>query len=188
MVKKLLADTLEDLIQTKSIDDITVNDIIAQADISRTTFYRYFHDKFDLMTWSFSHCIDELTESYHGTETYRLLLIRLFTLFKEKGPYFLKIVDYEARVSFVNFYWYFLERMVPFLTKHLQEDMEQKDLSAEDTYMIHYHCNGILRVAFLWLKAGTPESPEELADIALKTISGSHPAYALPFFQDIQQQ
>lgn len=77
--------------------------------------------------------------------------------------------------------------MVPLLTDRLQKDMEGKALSAEDTYMIHYHCNGILRVIFLWLKAGIPESPEELAGIVLSVINGNHPAYELPFFQEAEQ-
>ncbi len=187
IVKKMLADALEYLIQTKSIDDITVNDIINQAEISRTTFYRYFKDKFDLMYWSFGECIDELADSYHGAATYRLLLIKLFSFFKEKSPFFSQIMNYRTRVTYVSFYWYFLDRMVPLLIEFLQKDMQEGELTAEDTYMIHYHCNGILRTVFLWLKAGTPESPEKLADIVLEIVSGKHPAYALPFFQEIQQ-
>lgn len=87
IIKRLLADAFEELIQTKSIDTITVNDVVERADISRTTFYRYFKDKYDLMHWSFCQCIDELADSNRGAATFRILLVKLFTFFGENAPF-----------------------------------------------------------------------------------------------------
>lgn len=39
---------LFDLLETQNFTEITVNQICDQALIHRSTFYRYFHDKFDL--------------------------------------------------------------------------------------------------------------------------------------------
>lgn len=182
--KKILANALEELIAVKSIDAITVNDIIRRADVSRTTFYRHFEDKFALMNWIFGQYMDELAASYQNTPTYRLLLIKLFTFFQAKRAFFSRIINYLGQTPTTSFYRYFLERMTSLLSIYFHEHMKGKTLSAKDEYMIHYHCNGILRSAFDWLSAGTPESPEELADIMLEIVSGKHPAYSLPFFCD----
>ena len=42
---------LEEQLKRKHIDSITVNDIIADVGVSRTTFYRHFEDKFALVNW-----------------------------------------------------------------------------------------------------------------------------------------
>ncbi len=168
--------------RTKDIDSITVNEIIERADVSRTTFYRHFTDKFALINWIFGQYMDELTASYQGVTTYRLLLIKLLTFFREKRVFFSKILNYLGQNSF---YQYFLDRLTGLLTTYLQSNMGGGELSAEDKYMLRYHSGGILRVTYDWLGAGTPESPEELTNILLGIASGYQRAYALPFFRDI---
>ena len=37
---------------------ITVADIIAEADVSKATFYRYFHDKYDVMNSNYKELLD----------------------------------------------------------------------------------------------------------------------------------
>ncbi len=52
--KEKLAESLENLLQKKNLDDIQVGDIAAGALLSRKTFYRHFKDKYDLASWYFS--------------------------------------------------------------------------------------------------------------------------------------
>lgn len=47
--RKLLRDSLTELIMEKDYDKITVQDIIDRADIGRSTFYTHFLDKDDLL-------------------------------------------------------------------------------------------------------------------------------------------
>lgn len=47
--KKALVQAFSQLIQEKNYSDITVNDITNHADIGRSTFYRYFKSKADLL-------------------------------------------------------------------------------------------------------------------------------------------
>ncbi|MBQ9969960.1 MAG: TetR/AcrR family transcriptional regulator [Oscillospiraceae bacterium] len=51
IIKNLLITSLEEQLKRKHIDSITVNDIIADVGVSRTTFYRHFEDKFALVNW-----------------------------------------------------------------------------------------------------------------------------------------
>ena len=179
MVKRLLADAMEEEMLAKDIDSITVGDVIQRADVSRTTFYRHFTDKFDLINWIFGQYMDELTSAYQGSESYRTLLVQLLSFFRQKRNFFSKILNYLGQNSF---YKYFLDRMTTLLTRYLQDNMDSRALSVADEYMIRYHCGGILRVTYDWLDAGCPETPEELTDILLGIASGGPRAYALPFF------
>ena len=53
--KELIANALRQLVQEKHYSDITVADIVKQADISRHTFYYHFKDKQDLLQWIYLH-------------------------------------------------------------------------------------------------------------------------------------
>ena len=48
-LKNAVAQTLYQLMQTQSIDDISTRGLIAQAGIGVTSFYRHFRDCYDLM-------------------------------------------------------------------------------------------------------------------------------------------
>lgn len=47
--KKALITTFSDLLETKSFDNITIQDLCEKANVRRSTFYRHFNDKYDLL-------------------------------------------------------------------------------------------------------------------------------------------
>lgn len=48
ITKKRVEDALLDILEEKSIDEITVGEFIEYANVSRSTFYRYYHDIYDV--------------------------------------------------------------------------------------------------------------------------------------------
>ena len=44
-----LAEALCQLLETKTLEKITVKDIVARCGVNRQTFYYHFHDVYDLM-------------------------------------------------------------------------------------------------------------------------------------------
>ena len=52
-VPQILADTIKELLEKQSPDKITVQDILNESNISRPTFYKYFKDKNDLISYIF---------------------------------------------------------------------------------------------------------------------------------------
>ena len=49
--KEILAESFRELAESKSIDKITVQEIVNNCDYSTATFYRHFKDKYDLIAW-----------------------------------------------------------------------------------------------------------------------------------------
>lgn len=50
-IKKLIADALIELCETKSLSKISISDIIEASSVSRQTFYNHFKDKADLIQY-----------------------------------------------------------------------------------------------------------------------------------------
>ena len=53
--KEILAESFRELAGSKPADRITVPNIIENCGYSKTTFYRLFRDKYDLMAWDYAH-------------------------------------------------------------------------------------------------------------------------------------
>ena len=55
--KRLLAQSLQEIMATTPLEKISVNDIVDHAGVGRNTFYYHFEDKYDLVNWYFQNGI-----------------------------------------------------------------------------------------------------------------------------------
>ena len=67
--KEILAESLQELAQKKNIEKITVKEITDNCGFSTTTFYRLFHDKYDLIMWDYLSSSNAIMEKI-GLEGY----------------------------------------------------------------------------------------------------------------------
>ena len=58
-----LTEALCQLLETKTLEKITVKDIVARCGVNRQTFYYHFHDVYDLMRWIFDREAAALAQS-----------------------------------------------------------------------------------------------------------------------------
>ncbi|MGI6590882.1 MAG: TetR/AcrR family transcriptional regulator [Eggerthellaceae bacterium] len=65
------------LINEKPFDEITVADIAREASVGKTTFYRYFKDRYDVMNFNYQRILDALLYDASVT-TYRDCFYHLF--------------------------------------------------------------------------------------------------------------
>lgn len=56
--RKAILTSLRQLLEEKRLDQITVQDILDASEVSRRTFYRYYQDKYDVIT---SYYLDNIT-------------------------------------------------------------------------------------------------------------------------------
>ncbi len=63
--KRTLSETLKKILQEKSLDKVTVVDIVEASAINRQTFYYHFKDIYDLVEWTF---LTDNTQSLSGEE------------------------------------------------------------------------------------------------------------------------
>lgn len=81
--KRILADSLRDLLNDRALGDITVQDITAASGLSRSTFYKHFTDKYDLVGWMLpSDRLFEYAGSI-GEESYETVLENVVALIEE---------------------------------------------------------------------------------------------------------
>ena len=67
--KEILAESFRELAESRSIDKITVQEIVDNCGYSTATFYRHFKDKYDLIAWGYAHKAEEIMAQLSGNNT-----------------------------------------------------------------------------------------------------------------------
>ena len=156
------------MLKTKSIEEITIREIVETCGISRASFYRYFRDKFDLLNWIFSQYMDELTGYYNHTSLcYRQVTFDITSFMANSRTLFQKCFSYMGQNSFQE---YFLSCLTNYVGNHLKELMYVDELTPEYQMMVSFNSMGVLYTINNWLQNGCRESPEEITKIIIDSM------------------
>lgn len=66
--KLLMAETLKKMIKDRPFSKITVQDIVAECNINRNTFYYHFENNYDLLYFTYSQEVKNIAESFQNAE------------------------------------------------------------------------------------------------------------------------
>lgn len=72
--KQMIANSLKDLMQTKSLTKITINDISKNCCVNRNTFYYHFTDIYDLLKWMLEQDTTEIVEKINDLENIEIAI------------------------------------------------------------------------------------------------------------------
>lgn len=85
ITKKAIAGSLKELMRKKSLEKITVSDIVKNCGLNRQTFYYHFKDKYDLVNWIFNkEIVSALSVVSDGVDWSAALLNALNVMKREK--------------------------------------------------------------------------------------------------------
>ncbi len=165
--KKVLSDTLIELLSKKDIKKITVTEVCKIADINRATFYRYYLDVYDLLNNIENDFVKELKEvsdienkNNSSVSSFSKDLLNVFVNHKD----LVKILFNIGSVHFLND---FLE-----LAYNKCRDKwlyEIPDLSDEEIeYAALFIFNGAIGVVNFWIQNDFDKNVDEVADIIEK--------------------
>ena len=97
--RKLLSNTLLDMMEEESIEKISVIDLCSKAMVNRATFYAHFEDKYHLLSYALEELKDELYEQFTKnskattpSETLRLLVSMAIEFFNEEKGHVSRIL------------------------------------------------------------------------------------------------
>lgn len=158
--KSRLHSALENLLEKRPIDQISVLDIAAEADVSRQTFYRLYADKFELLSEYFvenyATLFTNVSTSKQVNEATFALLSRLAShktvarnMFFSKDGFALKSFFRDLCVKTDMAFW------------------ESSGVDVDDVLIagaIRLYAYGTSSLLLEWIKAGMPGDIKELAD------------------------
>lgn len=173
---RLIREALLRLLEQEDFERITVSAICEEAEINRSTFYRYFDNQFQLLDAIEHELIEELEA--HATEaSYLDPSDEARRLVCETQVDFFRCI--EARI---DLYRVLVTRVHPniFEKSHaMRADAMMRALEpafghSRAAYVADYVTAGGQKVVAAWIRKGRDrETPEEMADIILGMVYGS---------------
>ncbi len=161
ITKKKLSDSLNVLLEQKSFQKITVNDISQTSHLSRRTFYNYFEDKWELAYWDYKYQNDVIIRKNYPMVSWKDTLILLLDhhIKNEKTLRALGVFD---DVSLVN---QFLKEYTCQVYSEMIVTNSSENLTPEDLPVpLRVYCYGSAEMVYMWIREGMRDSSENIAD------------------------
>ncbi|MFF5997099.1 TetR/AcrR family transcriptional regulator [Lysinibacillus sp. KU-BSD001] len=191
--KKEIRQAFTTLLEEKSFDAITVQDLTERANINRGTFYLHYQDKYDLLEQCEDEILEKLREigknlsvsdlrSLLKEEMYFPLFVRFFECFQENAPFMRVILGPNGDPSF---HGKMKQVMLDNLWSHFISKMDTSKFAIPIDILTTYVSSAHLGVVQHWLNEGMKQSPKEITAILIKIITkGPLEAVGLPIHQD----
>lgn len=164
--KYKLANAIKQLMETQSLDKITVKDIVSQCDMTRQTFYRYFQDKYDLVNWYFERLVQKSFKQMGVSCSLREGLHKKFRFIEEECIFFsgaFQSNDYNSLMNYdYDCIFKFYEEIITSKTnKPLEEDL---------AFLLRMYCRGSIYMTVEWVNKKDRPAPEEITNLLIEAL------------------
>lgn len=167
-----------DLLSKKSLNKITVAEIIDKADIGRATFYAHFETKDfllkELCKELFCHIFDALNE--HGTEHKHIfeceapdsVFLHLLRHIKHNDNQILQLLSCENNELFLQ---YFKAELLKLCESQLDSVTVLPSNLIPKDFLINHIASTFTETVRWWIKSGMEQSPETINEYFLTVIN-----------------
>lgn len=163
--RQLLRDTLLTLLKEKRYEDISVQDIIAQADVARSTFYVYYVDKDDLLTGSHGIFAENLGEQMlaHAGESGSAFSSRTWFYHIQAQGDILKVIAKDSAMELA------MKTLRGIIHDSVQNGMQAHKLGKDATVplplIVDYLADTLMTLIKWWFKDGMRHTPEQMDEM-----------------------
>ena len=130
------------LIKETDFHRITIDMIMEKAMVSRSTFYRYFKDKYDVMNANFKDLLDYYV-SPERSKNYRDLCFHLFEYAQDNLKMFRRALETTGFNSFSNFIYEYSYQTALAITRSSRDG---EGFTPAEELQVDVFCNGICAV------------------------------------------
>lgn len=165
--RKLIYQTLLDLMKEKTFEEIKVSDICSKAMINRSTFYAHYEDKYELLIDFLSNLKEEfareLNESCKENLSIREYYIRLISLFldhidSKRDVYNSIMVNNRSSIM--------MDILLSVVNDDILKRFKENDINLKvPTEVISkFYLGGVINIGMEWLSSSNKYTKEEILD------------------------
>lgn len=165
--RKLIYQTLLDLMKEKTFEEIKVSDICSKAMINRSTFYAHYEDKYELLIDFLSNLKEEfareLNESCKENLSIREYYIRLISLFldhidSKRDVYNSIMVNNRSSIM--------MDILLSVVNDDILKRFKENDINLKvPTEVISkFYLGGVINIGMEWISNSNKYTKEEILD------------------------
>jgi len=164
--KFVFADSIKELMKDEALDKITVSQIAGHCGTTRQTFYRYFKDKYELVTWYFDIIVQKAIYQMGKSMTLQEGLEKKFTFMREDKAFFISAFssgDYNSLLA------YDYRCILAFYTA-IAESNSAGPLPDDIAFLLEFYCHGSMDQTMAWAQKGMTLEPEKMAAMLVEAM------------------
>lgn len=156
--KEVLKNALMSLLEERSLDKITVNEIVKEGHVNRNTFYYHFDDVYDLIDYLFKSEAKSIVEIDHIADEWEddILRVTRYLINHKAIIYHLYFSMNRERLE-IDLYHLFYEVLKKIAYKKAGSTIPEKQLES----LIDFYTYGLVGKTLNWIKNDMHEDPEE---------------------------
>lgn len=174
MTKRLLADGLKELLKKKTLDHITVKELVQHCGVNRQTFYYNFQDIFELLEWIFTTEGNRFLEETSGMENWQERVLAVFSELSTDDNRRL-ILNAMYSVNHMQLDRFLKNYFRPLIEEIVDKEIEGMKLSEDDRdFLIRLYVVLCIDIVMRWVNEGM-DSTDNSGDLErlIKAMSGS---------------
>ena len=151
------------LMKTKELKDITITELTKTAGVSRTTYYRNYYDKADVLQDLFSGLMREIAGEITASKTVYDTALAVFDGIRR-----------NADVYQILLKAHYAEAMLREITRIASSDLPENQ--PLEQMRIVFLTGALFNMVCTWMDAGMQQTPEQMADIYVEIVGDPVPS------------
>ena len=161
--KEILAESFREVAKNKSVDKITIQEIVDNCGYSPATFYRNFKDKYDLIVWDHMRGVADIMGRIGNDYAWRQSLTDGANWFYAEKEYFVNLFTHTSgHESFVR---YMTEINCDALKRYIISSARKERLTGKEELYVRLYCLGTVNITCEWILGKHDATPVEMAEI-----------------------
>ena len=171
MTKNIMADSLKNLILTKPLNKITVQELVDGCALNRSTFYYHFQDIYDLLEWIYKkEAVAEL-QKHANYNTWQEGFLNLFLYIQNNKEICLCAVHSLGRKHLESFIYSVTYQLIQDVVDTQTGDMQVDE--GQKKFLANFYTLAFLGLVIQWMQNGMKEQPEKITEALSITVRGS---------------
>lgn len=166
----LLADSLIAMLEKKTLEKITVKDLVEDCGLTRQTFYNHFYDIYALVEWIYLREAEKALEGNKDYDTWQQGFYQLLISIRQNKVLVQNTHRSINRDSLERYmYAVIYDQILPVVERqagNMTVEQKHKDFIAQ------FYSLAFIALVFEWIRDGLKEKPEDIVDQTAALIKG----------------
>lgn len=168
--KQALAASLKQLLEKKSLNDITVKELVEDCAVNRQTFYYHFQDIYDLLSWFLTQEATQALAGKYSAASWEDGLLNAFQYVKDNYKLIFHIFGSDGQSLLAG---HLNDMAQQIMCRVIEASCQGLDLAEKDKQFIaRFYKSAFAGLLLEWIVGGMSEEPAEIVAQVAKLVDG----------------
>lgn len=161
--KDLLAESLKDLAQVKSVDKITVKELTRNCGLTAPTFYNHFRDKYELMAWIYNQRVESSLKNLGNGDSFEDVICKWMEIAREDEKFYMNLL--KNAVGQNSFRYATNDHAIKLIVEWIKTRHGMNEFPAELYFCVKFFMRGVSELVNDWCLGQSKSTPREMAKL-----------------------